>query len=437
MEPEQFTTGVIYTEVIIFVLSLLGCALFSFLETSITALRLFKLKELASIAPRYQALLNTLEKNPHQVLITILIANSLVNVTAAALITNIMENVFARLHLSGSLGFSLGIGVATTAILIFGEVIPKNLAKVHGEKLFKSTLWITNIVFYLLYPFVILLIKISSTIVSLVGVSTEPSELVTSEREIRFLIDYINEKGLMEREKTEMLQSIFKLGSKPVREIMVPAIDIIMVNERASMKEALEIFTKYQYSRLPVYQETVDNIIGMLHFKDLFAVMTHGQETSLSALVRPILFVPESMKINQLLREFRLQRKHIAIVINEHGSITGLVTLEDVLEEIVGEIRDEYEQVTEKIIALEKGGWLVDGSIDLETLSEYLDITFEVEDAITLGGFLAEQLQHVPKKGERVLYHQYQFYIQKASPKRVSEVLIIKENAEKPPLPKP
>lgn len=164
MEPDHFW-GLLYTEIAGFILALLSCALFSFLETSVTALRLFKLKELATSTTRYKKLLETLENNPHQVLITILIANCLANVTAAALITTIMEQIFAKLNLSTGLGFSVGIGFGTFAMLLFGEVIPKNVAKIHGEKLFRSALWITNITFYLLYPFVQLLINVSDLFV--------------------------------------------------------------------------------------------------------------------------------------------------------------------------------------------------------------------------------------------------------------------------------
>jgi putative hemolysin len=275
MEPDHFW-GLLYTEIAGFILALLSCALFSFLETSVTALRLFKLKELATSTTRYKKLLETLENNPHQVLITILIANCLANVTAAALITTIMEQIFAKLNLSTGLGFSVGIGFGTFAMLLFGEVIPKNVAKIHGEKLFRSALWITNITFYLLYPFVQLLINVSDLFVSFVGGRTESTELVTSEREIRFLIDYITKKGLIETEKTEMLQSIFNFGSKPVKEIMVPMIDIIMIGTTESLKDALMKFSTYQFSRLPVYEHNPDNVIGMIYQKDIFALLSKG-----------------------------------------------------------------------------------------------------------------------------------------------------------------
>jgi putative hemolysin len=427
----------LYLELIFFVISLVACAIFSFLETSVTALRLFKLKELAqSSTGRYGQLFLTLEKDPHRVLITILIASSLADVTAAALSTHIMETIFAYFNFSGGLGFSAGIALATMAILIFGEVIPKNIAKAHGEKLFRSSLWLTNIVFYLMYPFVTLLTRLSDFVIYRLsgGKLADGTESVTSEKEIKFLIDYIDEHGLMEREKTQMLQNIFELGRTPVREIMVPTTDIVSISSDMGIEETFQIFSKYQYSRLPIFQGKIDNVIGMVHQKDLFLIWSKHEDKTLKDIMRPILFIPESVKVNQLLREFRQQHMHIAIVINEFGGVTGLVTLEDVLEEIVGEINDEYEPTSEKVVPLKQGGWLVDAAITLEELQELLHMSFETESALTLGGFLTEQLQHLPKKGERVLYKKHYFQIQKASAKRVFQVLIFEEKTNEPSL---
>lgn len=419
------------TSVIIFCITLITRAIFSFLETSITALRLFKLKEIAASTPQYQSLLSTLEKSPQRILITILIADSVADVTTAALATHIMETLFARMQLSGSLGFSLGIGVASLAILIFGEIIPKNIAKVYGDRLFKSTLWLTNILYRVLSPVVTFLVRLSDYIVykfagqkALEG----SAEWVSSEKEIEVLIDYIGEKGLMDLEKTEMLQNIFDLGTTPVKEIMVPATDIVSLNVESSTQEILDIYVKHPYTRLPVYEGKIDNIIGMIHLKDIFALIIRHQDKPLKDLIRPILLVPETVKVNQLLREFRQQNMHIAMVLNEHGSIVGLITLEDVLEEIVGEISDEHEATTENIIPLKQGGWLIDASTPLEKITSLLSITFESENSRTLGGFLIEQLQHLPKKGERILYKHYYFQVQKASPKRVLQILVFKAN---------
>ena len=434
MEP--YSLNQLITPTILFFIALFIRGIFSFLETSVTALRLFKLKELARLADRYATLLQTLEKNPHRVLITILIANSLADVTTAALAIHIMENLFAHLGFSSGLGFTFGIAVASVCIIIFGEILPKSFAKGRGERAFRSMLWLINLVFYAFYPLVTTLIRLSNFLIYKIGgmqALESGRQWISSEREIQFLINYIHEKGIIELEKTEMLQSIFELGRTPVKEIMVSATDIISVAINTPIKEILEVFAKHQFTRLPVYQEKIDNIVGMIHQKDIFVMFSRGKEKALRDLIRKIMFVPESMKVNQLLREFRQKQMHIAIVINEHGIIIGLITLEDILEEIVGEISDEHEPALEKIMPLKKGGWLVDATVSLEDLGVFLGIKFESEDSVSLGGFLTEYLQHLPKQGKRILYKDYYFQVQKASPRRVLQVLIFeKQNTAKP-----
>lgn len=414
----------LYSSIFLFFIAVGIRAIFSFLETSITALRLFKLKELAQSTQKYRPLFQALEDDPHRVLITILIANNLTEVTAAMLGAHITDTLANLLNFSSGLSTVFGILLITMVILIFGEIIPKNIAKVRGEKLFSSTLWLTNIMFYLLYPFVTVLVRVINFILKSKNNIKDNSEEITSEKEIQFLIEYINEKGLMEGQKTSMLKSIFELGTTPVRDIIVPENRIISISINASIKEALQIFGKYHYSRLPIYEHSLNNIIGLLHQKDLFLLLSKNQEKTIKEIMRPILFIPESMKVNQLLKELREQRMHMAMVLNEHGGIIGLVTLEDALEEIVGDIRDEHESIDEKIIPLKSESWLIDASIELEELSLLLNIKFETEGALTLAGFLSEQLQHMPHKGERILYKNFYFQIQQASAKHVSQVLV-------------
>ncbi len=427
MNCEPISSGMMIAQIVGFVVSLAIVALYSFLETSVTAMRLFKLKEISRSTTKFQKLFVTLETSPHEVLLSILIANCLANVSAAALLTTITDQVLAQLEFSGTLSFTIGVALCTALILVFGEAIPKSLAKVHGEKLFKSTLWITSITYSIMQPFVYLLIKFSSYAVNFFGGPAEPTESVTSEREIRFLIDYINEKGLMDKEKTAMLQGIFELGNKQVKEIMVPTAEVIMVEMSEPLSNAVALFARYQFSRLPVFEKTKDNIIGMIHQKDVFVLLVQKKEATIKQLMRPIMFVPENMRINQLLNEFRKQGMHIAVVLNEFGSITGIVTLEDVLEEIVGDISDEHEEAPEKVITLDSTSWLVAASIDLDTLGELLGIEFNEEDVISLGGFLTERLQHVPRRGEQVFFKNYYFYVHKACHRRVLQVLVCKD----------
>jgi CBS domain containing-hemolysin-like protein len=336
----------------------------------------------------------------------------------------------------------LGIGIATLAILIFGEIIPKNLAKVHGERLLPSTLWIANFIFKLLYHVVTFLMKVSNFFINRIEVrkpSQEElgSEWISSEKEIQFLISYIGNQGLMETEKTAMLQNIFEIGRKPIKEILVPTSNVVTVNATLTSADTVNTFLQCGYTRLPVYENTTDNIIGMVYLKDVFALTALHNTKPIKEIVRPILFVPETMKVNQLLREFRQQHMHLAMVLNEYGNIIGLITLEDVLEEIVGDISDEHELVPENIVQLKRNGWLINGSTQLKEISTYFDITFQTEDSCILGGFLTEILQHVPKKGERILYKNFYFQVQKATPQRVVQVLVFKAQHHPPTAPGP
>lgn len=426
MEPYPLSS--LITPGILLCFALVIRATLSFLETSITALRLFRLKELAHSTTQYHSLLQTLEQTPQRVLITIIVANSFVDVTSASLATFIMGKIFAHFGFSGNLGFTFGIAFATIGIVVFGEILPKSLAKVRSESAFKSMLWLINGVYFALYPFVFILVRFADFVMYKIGGKEAlAAQWVSSEREIQFLINYIHEQGLLELEKREMLQNIFELGNTPVKEVMIPANKIISLEVHTCIEKAFEFFSKNPYTRIPVYADATSNIVGMIHQKDLFIMFSKGEKRPLKELARPIMFIPESMKINQLLGKFREKQMHIAIVLNEHGIITGLVTLEDIIEEIVGEISDEHEPSIAKIMPLQKDEWLVDATIPLEDLGKFLGITFESEDSVSLAGFLAEYLQRIPKTNEQISYKRYIFQVQKATPLRVQFVHIIKQ----------
>jgi CBS domain containing-hemolysin-like protein len=420
----------LFSDVVWLIISLLICAVFSFLETAITALRLFQLKELAQTMDSYKTFFITLEKHPEKILTTILIATSLSDVTATMMSTRLVAFIFAGLP--KGIAFTISIGITSLILLVVGEIIPKNFAKIRGQSLFRSTLWITNATFHILSPFVNLLTKITDYFTKSITprITSIEQECITSEKEIQFLIDYINEKGLIEKEKTSMLQSIFRLSNTVAKEIMVPVTSIVSINADSSAEHILKVFKKHQFSRFPVYRNTPDNVIGMLHQKDLFAVLFHKNQQehrTIADSIRPIIFVPEAVHVNQLLEEFKLKHIHIAMVINEFGSIVGLVTLEDVLEEIVGEIRDEHESVTLKCHILKHDTWLVDASVELDVLARKLEITFIAEDALTLGGFLIEQFHRIPAKGEALNYEGFIFRIKQVTPKRILQVVVSKE----------
>lgn len=419
--------GVIIINLLLFIGSVALCMMFSFLETSMMVLRLFQLKELAQRTGRYKRLFHALENDPNRLLNAILIAYNLANTIAVITGTFVLDELMVSLP--STVRWAIGVLVLTVGLTLFGDILPKNVVRFRGEKYFAATLWLTNLTFYLLYPFVNLLGKLTDMLLRLfIGDQTVEDIPVTSEKEIQFLINYIDEKGLMETEKTGMLLSIFRLSTTPVRDIMVPGTDIVMIEASKSVQDAYDLFVKHQFSRIPVYKEQTHNVIGMLHFKDLVPLWAKDIEQPLREIVRPILFIPESIKVNQLLQTFKKKHMHIAMVINEHGSITGLATLEDVIEEIVGEIHDEYEAITERIVSIGKGLWMVDGRAELDKLGALLKVKFETEAAVTtLGGFLTERFQRLPRKGERLVYDGYSFQVRKVSSKKVLQVLVKSE----------
>lgn len=428
MEPYQLSQLITPSFLLCIALSIR--ATLSFLETSITALRLFRLKELAHTTTQYLPLLQTLEKNPQRVLITIIVANSFVDVTAASLATFIMSTIFAHLGFSSGIGFTLGITLASLGIVVFGEILPKSFAKVRSEQAFRSVLWLINCIYYTLYPFVIILVRFSDYVMFKVGgqdALESSSQWISSEREIQFLINYIHEKGLLELEKREMLQNVFELGSTPIKEVMIPGKKIISLAINTPIEKVYEFFSEHSYTRIPIYEDNHDNIIGMVHQKDLFIMFSKGEKRLLREMIRPIMFVPESMKVIQLLGKFREKQMHIAIVINEHGILTGLVTLEDLIEEIVGEISDEHESTVGKIMPMGEDEWLVDATITLDNLGKFLDITFVTENSVSLAGFLTELLEHIPQKDEEVTYKNFLFQVQKATALHVQFVHIYKK----------
>lgn len=418
---EQFAHA-LSTNLILFLISLLTCALFSFLETSVTALRLFKLKELELTTPHYKNLFEAFDKHPQQILISILIATDLASVTCAVVSQSLTESLFEQIKMPESLTFVLGILITTIIVSVFGEIIPKSIAKSMGAKTFTSTLWIVNIFYKILGP---IARKIHA--ISLFISKNNNEEEIVSEKEIQFLINYIEEKGLMEHEKTSMLQNIFRMGQTSVKEILIPKSEIISINVNDDISTFLDKFAEYQFSRFPVYQDNPENIIGIVYLKDLLFALQKNPAIKLQGLVRPIIFVPDNMKVNELLKEFKLQHIHMSMILDEYGNTIGLVTLEDTLEEIVGDIHDEHDanRDSEKIKILKQGAeWNVDATIDLDRLYPLLKVTFQTQTAVTLGGFLSEKMQHLPKVGESLTYKDYHFTVEKADTKRVILVRI-------------
>ena len=418
----------LYTLCIIFLVALFCAGLCAFLETASTALRLFQLKELAASENRYKHLFSLWIENPKRILVAILIANNFAHVLTSILVSEIMQRLF------GSAGVAIGVATATVLILIFGEIIPKSFAQTSHRRLFRSCLWLINAYVFVFRPMISALLKLADRVFGKIKGIDSSGQVDTeiSEKEIKFLIDYASEKNMVDGSKMSMLRNVFGLGHMRVKEIMVPKNEIIALDISSGLEAASTVFHDSRYSRLPVYEHEKENIIGFVHQKDIFeALHKEDADKTLKSYVRPIMFIPETQRVNQLLNDLLLQHRHMATVLSEHGVVTGLVTLEDILEEIVGDIADEYEQKPPTVVRLDEESWSVMGSAELKHLEEVLKVTFTSPNSVTLGGFLAEHLQHVPKKGECMRYKNYCFHVQQANARKVIKVLVFKAEGVK------
>jgi putative hemolysin len=412
-------------DIAIFLGSLSLCALLAYMETSITAIRLFKVKELERNTSSYKTFLTTLEDHPQYVLMTILIATNMMCITTAILFQNIIENVFADFDLPQGLGFTIGIASGTIIVSLVGEIIPKSIAQSQLNPL-ASLLWLANLIFYIVSPIAKPLLAISRYFAH--SETHYHDSQIISEQEIQFLINYIEKKGLMEHEKTSMLQNIFRMENTHVKEILIPNSNVTSIDINSDMHVLMQLFTTYQYSRFPVFEGNPENIVGILYQKDIFIKLQQNQAAfHLKDLVKPIIFVPDSLKVSELLKEFKRQQIHLAMVLDEYGSTIGLVTLEDALEEIVGDITDEHDpnaHLRKIIVMVPDLEWSVDATVDLDRLEDILQINFHVETAVTLGGFLTEYAQRLLKIGENFFYKGFCFTILQANEKRVLQVHI-------------
>ena len=396
-------------------------SLVSFLETAVTLLRPYQLKALREKAKGYDRLFEVWDTQPQKLIIGILLLNSFIDIVAVMCVSEAMQMVF------GSLGALLSIPVSTVCNIVLTNLLPKMYARLHYEKGVHQLLWLASVIIQSLYPIVTVLLVFVNYVFGFFGYDLSTVNDVVSEDELEYLIQQSDASGALDSEKSEMLQNVFGLGDICVEKVMVPKSDMVLFDVNAGIPAAIDFLRQHRYSRVPIYDGKEDNIVGIIYHKDLFDHYSQHSDKTLKELVRPVLFTPETKRVSQLLNEFLKKRMHMAIVIDEFGNVIGLVTLEDLIEEIVGEISDEHEKIHTGIIPLEQGGWLVNASIMLDKLEEFLAITFDVQESLTLAGFLAEKFEYLPQNGEQLMYRGYVFTVQQATDKRIFQVLISHE----------
>ncbi len=383
-------------QIIVLVILLLLSAFFSSAETALTTVNKIRMRTLAEDGNKRAAKVLAVTDNSAKMISAILIGNNIVNLTASSITTMLATRLF------GSMGAGIATGILTLLILIFGEISPKTLASLHAEQISLAYAGIVSFFMKLLTPLIFLMNTLSMVFLKLLRVNPNDSNLVMTENELRTIMDVGHESGVIETEEHEMINNVFDFTDAEAKEIMIPRIDMTFVSVDATYQELLSIYRETRYTRLPVYEESNDNVIGILNVKDL--LLCEDQDTfSIRDIMRDPFFTYEHKNTAELFSQMQESSINIAIVLNEYGTTAGLITMEDLLEEIVGEIHDEYDYNEEEdLFPINEHEYLAQGSMNLEDLCDALDIHLESEDYDTIGGYMIGLLDHVPREGEAV-----------------------------------
>lgn len=396
-------------------------AYFSATETAFSSFNRIRLKNMAEEGDKRAQLAMSLAAGYDRLLSTILVGNNIVNI----LLTSLATVFFVGLYGSGT-GTTLATIVSTIVVLIFGEISPKSLAKEHAESFVLATAPILRVIVILLYP-VNWLFSMWKKLLGKVFKSS--GDQVVTEQELLTIVDEAEQGGSINEQESELIRRVIDFNDREAVDILIPRVDMTGIDAEATAKEMAELFAESGYSRLPVYEDTMDHIVGVVHLKDYLAVQ--NQQPRPREIMQPPVFVPPTMKIRLLLRLLQEQKSHIAIVSDEYGGTQGLVTMEDVLEELVGEIWDEHDDVVELIRPLEDGGRAVLCAAELDSLMELFDTETECE-ASTVSGWVMDALGRIPQVGDTFCADGLQVQVTRMDGNHPEEILVHPLPTEEP-----
>lgn len=393
---------------------------FSGSEIAIFRLSKTRRRHLVDEGVRGSKVIDALMRRPNRVLITILIGNNLVNIASASLATVIALDIF------GSTGIGIATGVMTFAILVFGEITPKAYASRHSQQVSLRVARPLRTLQLIFLPITIVLEFITDALFRLFGAKRTDERTFMSSDEIRTLIDMGTEEGVLEEDEQEMIHGVISFGELMAKEVMVPRTDLVCLAANATLKDAVDVANKSGYSRLPVYEGNQDNVIGVLYAKDLLKVLSDGQTTGgIRDLLRECVYIPQTNTLDDVLTELQDKRVHLAVVVDEYGGTSGIVTMEDLLEEIVGEIFDEYDRSREAIRPVNENVAFVDARVHVDDVNEALGTDIPEDEAFeTIGGFVYQSLGRLAEEGEEFEAHGVRVRIEKVSNRRILRVKI-------------
>ena len=402
-------------QLVILVLLLSASAFFSSAETALMTSNKLRIRNLAENGDKRAEKVLEITANTDKMLSAILIGNNIVNLSASALSTTLTLKMF------GSSLVGVATGVLTFLILVFGEITPKNVASKNAEDMALKYIGIISILVIVLTPAIYIVNKVAGIVISLFIKNNDDNNMVT-EDELRAMVEVSHEDGVIEKEEKKMIVNVVDFGDTVAGDIMLPRVDMVMVSVESSYGEILKIFREERYTRIPVYEESPDNVIGILNVKD-FLLIEDKENFSVKEHLREPLYTYEYKKTSSLMVDMRKTGANIVIVLDEYGTTVGLITLEDMLEEIVGEIRDEFDaDEDEGITKISETEYLIDGSTNLDDVNDRIGLELSSEEYESIGGIIMEKLGRLPVEGEVITFDNIILTVKKMDHARIEKV---------------
>lgn len=425
--------SILAVQLVVLVILIMLSAFFSSAETAFMTVNKIRIRNFEEEGRRNAAKIRRLVENPQKLLSAVLIGNNIVNLSASSLMTIAITRLLTNLGMGNQVatGVSITTGVLTLIILIFGEVTPKNLATRRAEKLcflYVHPIYALTILFT---PIAFIINSISNGLMFMLGMRKDEQENTMTESELRTIINVSHEEGIIENDEKEMISNVVDFGDSMAKDVMIPRIDVAFVPASASYQEVFDIFKREMYSRMPVYDESKDDIIGILNLKDFFTYEGKPEDFRIDDYLRKPFFTYEYQKTSELLVQMKTESFNFAVVLDEYGATSGIITLEDLLEEIVGEIRDEYDVDEEdEIVQIRDGEFMVDGGTKLDDINETFGCHIESDDYDSIAGHIINVLEHIPEEGEEIQENGIRFVVEQMDKNRIDKVHVYTETKE-------
>ena len=410
-------SSIIYIQIIGLIILIILSSFFSASETALMSISKIRVRHMVEENIKGANRVKELTDNPSSLLASILVGNNVVNIASSSLATVLAINLI------GSRGVAISTIIMTIVVLIFGEITPKTLASQNSEQI---SLRVANPIFIvskMLKPVVIITTTISKFFIKLLGGKSDSNKPFITEDELKTMVDVSEEEGILKSEEKDMIHNVFQFGDLYAKDVMVQRVDIIALDIEESLDKIISVIKEEGFSRIPIYSNTIDNIVGILNVKDII-FMEDTKGFSLKNYMREITYTYEFRKVTELFKDMNKNRQHMVVVLDEYGGTVGIVTIEDLIEEIVGDISDEYDDEEPEIYVVKEDEYIVGGSVRIEDINELIGTKIESEEFDSIGGFIIGVLGRFPNISEEIIYSNYRFIIEDIDRNRIKKIRI-------------